>query len=101
MQELEDYEDQIKQLQDHNRLLKRKLEESQGVNVKQMETITTWEQQLKDFQFVSVGSSFSKFIEEEFRQLASRIQNDLHQLMVKLFEGLNEMQETYNAFELQ
>ena len=48
-----------------------------------------------------MASSFSKFTEEELTKLASRIQNDLHQLMVKLFKGLNEMQETYNAFEHQ
>ena len=33
--------------------------------------------------------------------MASRIQNNLHQVMVGMFEGLNEIQETYNSFERQ
>ena len=41
----------------------------------------------------------SKFTEEEFKQLAYMIHDDLYQRMFKLFEGLNQMKETYNAFE--
>ena len=33
--------------------------------------------------------------------MASRMQDELHKVMVSLFEGLNEIQETHNAFELQ
>ena len=74
MQELKDgYEHRIKQLQEKNNLLKKNLEESQGINVKHVENITALEQQLKYFQLLSVASSFSKFAEEEFRELAFRI----------------------------
>ena len=66
-----------------------------------MDNITTLEKQLKDFYLVYVTSSFSKFRKEEFKELAYRIEDDLHQVMVCIFEGLNDMQETYNPFELQ
>ena len=68
MQELKDgYEDQINQLQEKNDLLKWNIEESQGINVKRVENITSLEQKLKYLYFVSVGSSFSKFKEKEFK----------------------------------
>ena len=92
------YEDQLKHLQEQNDLLKQNLEEAQGLNVKHVENITTLEQQLEDFQFISISSCFSKFTKEEFKELASKIQHDLNKVMVGMFEGLNEIQETYNAF---
>ena len=64
------------------------------LNEEHTKKITTLEKQLKDFQFVSIVYSFSKFIEEEFKQLAYKIHDHMYQWMVSLFEGLNEMQET-------
>ena len=95
------YEDQLKHLQENNDLLKQNPEEAQGLNVKHVENITTLEQQLEDFQFIYVASSFSKFTKEEFQELASKIQHDLNKVMLGLFEGLNYIQETYNSFEHQ
>ena len=92
------YEDQLKHLQEKNDLLKQNLEETPGPNVKHVEKITTLEQQLEDFQFIYVASSFSKFTKEEFQELASNIQHDFNKVMVCLFEGLNVIQETYNSF---
>ena len=93
------YEENLRKLQDQNDHLKKQLEEAEELNNEHTQKITTLEEQLKDFQFVSVTSSFSKFTEEYFKQLAYRIHDDLYQRMVSLFEGLNEMQETYNALE--
>ena len=39
------YEDQLKHLQEWNDLLKQKLEEAQGLNLKNVEKITTLEKQ--------------------------------------------------------
>ena len=74
------------------------MEEAQGLNVKHVEKITSLEQQLEDYQFIYVSSTFSKFTKEEFQELASKIRHDLNEVMVGLFEGLIEIQETYNAF---
>ena len=69
-QELQDlrneYEEKLRQLQDQNNLLKQQLEEEKGVNDEHIQKITTLEEHLKDFQFVSITSSFSKFTEENF-----------------------------------
>ena len=74
------------------------MEEAQGLNVKHVEKITSLEQQLEDYQFIYVSSTFSKFTKEEFQELASNIQHDFNKVMVCLFEGLNVIQETYNSF---
>ena len=71
------------------------------MNDKHDKNIATLEQQLKDFQLASATSSFSKFTGEEFKHLACRIHDDFHQEMVSMFEGFNETQELYNAFERQ
>ena len=102
MQDLKNRQkDQLKQLQEKNDLLKQEIRETKGLNVKHGENIADLENQLKYFQFIYVASSFSKFTKEEFQELASKVQDDLYKVMVGLFEGLNEMQETYNAFEQQ
>ena len=87
-----EYEEKMKQLQRQNDLLKQQLEEEKGLNDEHTQKIATLEDQLKDFKFISVTSSFSKFTKEEFKQLAYRIHDDLYQRMVSLFEGLNVMQ---------
>ena len=61
--------------------------------------ITALEQQFKDSQFLSVASSFSKLSKEEFKELALKIHEDHNSLLVQLFEGLNDIQKTYNYFE--
>ena len=70
------------------------------MNDEKAQNVSTLEEWIEDFQFVSVTSSFSKFTEEEFKQLAYKIHEDFYQRMVSLFEGLNEIQEMYNKFEL-
>ena len=92
-------EGKIKQLKDQNDHPKQQLEKEEGLNDEHSHKIITIEQNLEDFQLVSITSPFSKFIKEEFKQPTYRIHDDLHQGMVSLFEGLNEMQEIYNTFE--
>ena len=88
----------MRQIKEHNDLLKKHLKEEKWVNDQQTHKISILEEKLKDFNFIFVTSSFSKFTKEEFEQLAYKIHKDLHQRMVSLCEGLNEMQEIYNKF---
>ena len=60
---------------------------------------TQFEQQIKDLQHTSSTSSFSKFTEEEFKQLECNIHDQFYQDILNLYEGFNEMQELYNSFE--
>ena len=86
MQELKDgYEHKIKQLQEKNNLLKNRLEEGKCLNNKHDQKISTLKQQLKDFQLTSATSSFSKFTEEELKQLACMIHDNVYQRMFSLF----------------
>ena len=86
MQDLKNsYEDHLKQLHGKNVVLKKNIEETQGLNVKHVENIEDLEQHLKGFQFIYVASSFSKFTKEEFQELASKVQDDLYKVMVYFF----------------
>ena len=57
-----------------------------------------FEQQIKDLQLTSFASSFSKFTEEDFKQLACRVHDQFYQGMVNLCKGFNDMQDMYNSF---
>ena len=83
-----------------NEVLQQQLKEAQEMNVYYIGKITSLEQQLKNSQFLSVASSFSKFSKEEFKELALKIHEDHKNLFVQLFEGLNDIHETYNYFEI-
>ena len=88
------YERHIGDMQAQNQVLQQKLKEAQELNVDYTGKIISLEQQLKDSQFLFVASSFSIFSKEEFKELALKIHEDHKNLLVKLFEGLNDIQET-------
>ena len=56
-----EYEENIKQHQDQNDLLKQHLKDAKGLNVEHTHKIAILEEQLKYFKLIYVTSSFSKF----------------------------------------
>ena len=65
--------------------------EAQGLNVSHAYKIATLEHELIASQSLFVSSSFSKFSKEEFKELALKIQEDYKNLLVELFEFLDDI----------
>ena len=93
------YEEKLKQLWSQNDYLKQQLHKEYLLTEQQEDKISTFEQQLKDLKLTYSSSSFSKFTEEEFKQLACKVHDQFYQGMVNLYKGFNQMQELYNSFE--
>ena len=60
--------------------------------------ITSLEKQCEDATASAASSSFSRFSQEEFKELAIKINQDHYELITDLFHNLNDIYETYIAF---
>ena len=61
--------------------------------------IVMLEKQCEDATSSLASSSFSKFSQQEFKDLAIQINQEHHELLTELFNTLDDIQETHVAFE--
>ena len=86
-------------MQTRNDYLKQQLHKEYLLTKQQEKKNSTFEQHIKDLHHTSSTSSFSKFIEEEIKQLTCTVHDQFYQGIINLYEGFNEIQEHYNSFE--
>ena len=91
-------EDKYTELQVKSSFLQVELQNEKISNVAFRQRIDSLEKQCEDATTSAASSLFSRFSQEEFKQLAIKRNEDHYELITELFHSLNDIYETYIAF---
>ena len=91
-------EDRFKELHLKNTSLQDELHNEKDVNATITQRIAMLEKQCEDATTSATSSLFSRFSQEEFKQLAIKRNEDHYELITELFDSLNDIYETYITF---
>ena len=79
--------------------LSKELQRERDVNVTLVQKVALLERQCEDATASAASSSFFKFSQEEFKDLASLTNKEHHDLICELFKTLDNIFETHMVFE--
>ena len=91
-------EDKCNELQVKSAFLQVELQNEKISNVAFRHRIDSLQKQCEDATASAASSLFSRFSQEEFKQLAIKRNEDHYELITKLFHSLNDIYETYIDF---
>ena len=75
------------------------LQREKITNATLVQKVTLLEKQYEDATTSAASSSFSKFSQEEFKEIALRTNRENHDLVCELFKTLDNICETHMTFE--
>ena len=93
------YEDKHNDLEVKNASLQDELLGENIANVAFVQRIVLLEKQCEDANASATSSSFSKFSQEEFKELALKTNQEHYELISELFKNLDSIFETHLAFD--
>ena len=92
------YEDRFKELQLKNTSIQAEFRNGKAIKATITQRIALLEKQAKDATASATSSAFSKFSQQEFKDLAINTNQEHNELLTKLFNTLNDIMETRVSF---
>ena len=93
------HEDRYDELQVRNVFLHDELQREKTTNATLVQKVASLEKKYEDATTSAASSSFSKFSQDEFKELALRANREHHDLVSELFKTLDNIFETHVSFD--